>query len=146
MSNANTPQSNVPFGWLFVAIGLAIIVAMTVWPDGLEVPYWVAVAAASTFSFAGASVVLTGVGFPRLGRAMTLPVLVGLATPGLWILFDPGEKSCTSSGAIVLGAGDLVCRGVFGAGAVIVLLVLALAVVAAVRDWRGRHTQPTPPR
>lgn len=123
-------------GLLFMAVGTGTIVMMTVSPEGLNAPYWVAVAAASTFVLAGASVVANAWGLGWLSYWIAPVLLLGLAMPGLWILVAPGELHCTASASFMAStAGDLTCRAVFGFGA---MLVLAVAVFAVARLVRGR--------
>ena len=142
-------RSALVLGGLFTLAGIGIVVAMTLAPEGLEVPYWVGVAAASAFSFAGLSVIAQALGFDRIGRWLALGVIAGLATPGLWILLDPAEKHCTASvgamgGGSSFGAGDFVCRAVFGFGGALTLLVGVVALLALLRRSRRQKTGTAP--
>jgi hypothetical protein len=135
-------------GLLFMAVGLGTIVMMTVSPEGLNAPYWVAVAAASTFVLAGASVVANAWGLGWLFYWIAPILLVGLATPGLWILVAPGEQHCTASvNFVASAAGDLTCRAVFGLGGALVLAIALFAVARLVRGrGRPRRTDKTADR
>ena len=136
----NDPANNLWFGVLFVVVGLAIMAGMIVSPEGLNVPMWVGLAAASTFVFAGASVVVQSLGFGRAGRWIGVFVVFLLTVPGFWIMLGSGEMSCTRSVSFLWSSsgegGDLECRIVFGAGAIV---VLAMAVAFAWAAWRGRQ-------
>jgi hypothetical protein len=130
-------------GVIFVAAGLGLMAMMTVSPEGLEVPYWVGMAAASTFALAGASVIVQDLGHDLAGRLLALGAVLGLATPGLWILLDPAEKQCTASvgffgGGATSGAGDLVCRAVFGFGGALALAIAVFGIVTFARHVRRR--------
>lgn len=137
----NDPANNLWFGVLFVVVGLAIMAGMIVSPEGLNVPMWVGLAAASTFVFAGASVVAQSLGFAGLGKWIGVLVVFLLAVPGFWIMLGSGEMSCSRNVTFLSEststAGDLECRIVFGAGA---FVVLAMAVAFAVVAWRDRRS------
>jgi hypothetical protein len=107
---------------------------MVVSPDGLNVPLWVGLAAASVFVFAGASVLAQSFGFARGGQWLAVALVVLLAVPGFWIMLAPGEQSCERSVTIAAIAGDLECRAVLGAGA---FVTLAAALALAWTAWRG---------
>jgi hypothetical protein len=144
----DAPANNLWFGALFVVVGLAVIAGMVFSPHGLTVPMWVGLAAASTFVLAGLSVMAQSLGLARLGRSIAILVVVGLSVPGFWIMFGSGEMSCSRS-VTFLGsessstAGDLECRIVFGAGAVLTLAVAVAFAVAGYRDWTRRPIRPT---
>jgi hypothetical protein len=99
---------------------------------------WVGLAAASTFVFAGASVVAQSLGFAGLGKWIGVFVVFLLTVPGFWIMLGTGDMSCSRSiSFLASGAGgDLECRVAFGAGAIV---VLAMAVAFAWAAWRGRE-------
>jgi hypothetical protein len=140
-ADRNAPANNLWFGVLFVVVGLAILAMMILSPEGLNVPMWVGLAAAGTFSVAGASVVVQALGYPRLGRWIAVLVVFMLAVPGFWIMLGSGQMSCTRSVTFLWSStgegGDLECRVVFGAGAII---TVAMAVAFAWAAWRGRAT------
>ena len=140
-ADRNAPATNLWFGALFVVVGIAIMAMMVLSPEGLNAPMWVGLAAAATFSVAGASVVAQSLGYARLGRWIGVVVVLLLAVPGLWIMLGSGKMSCTRSVTFLWSssgtAGDLECRVVFGAGAIV---VLAMAVAFAWAAWRGRAT------
>lgn len=134
------------FGGLFVLVGIGVITMITLSPEGLRAPYWVAVAASATFSFAGLAIIAQAFGLARFGRWLAVCVLLGLAAPGLWILLDPAEKSCSGSigvggASLTTGAGDLMCRAVFGFGGALTLLVTLFLVVALFRRKVQRRSE-----
>jgi len=139
-ASRNAPANNLWFGALFVVVGLAIMAMMILSPEGLNAPMWVGLAAASTFVFAGASVVAQSLGFAGLGKWIGVLVVFLLAVPGFWIMLGSGDMSCSRSVSFLWSSsgegGDLECRVVFGAGAIV---VLAMAVAFAWAAWRGRR-------
>lgn len=132
---AASPVRTAWFGGLFVLIGLGLMAGMVVSPEGLNVPLWVGLAAASVFVFAGATVLAQSFGLARQGQWLAVLVVFGLSVPGFWIMLAPGEQSCERSVTFAAVAGDLECRAVFGAGA---FVTLAAALALALAAWRGR--------
>jgi hypothetical protein len=133
------------FGAVFVVIGLGIMAGMVAWPEGLNVPMWVGLAAAATFSVAGASVIAQSLGYARVGRWIAVAVVFLLAVPGLWIMLGSDEMSCTRSVSFLWSssgeAGDLECRVVFGVGAI---GTIAAGLAVAWAAWRGAGRRPEP--
>jgi hypothetical protein len=84
--------------------------------------------------------VAQSLGFAGLGKWIGVLVVFLLAVPGFWIMLGSGEMSCTRSVSFLWSSsgegGDLECRVVFGAGA---MVVLAMAVAFAWAAWRGRR-------
>lgn len=145
MSKPISKRDQLVFGGLFVATGIGIMLMITLSPEGLNVPYWVGMVAAATFAFAGASVMVQGLGWDGVGRLFGVLTVLCLATPGLWILLDPGDKQCNGSidiGGFSLGSGvgDFMCRAVFGLGGIVTLAVGVLALVMFIRYLRRRRS------
>lgn len=135
------------FGAIFIIVGLGMMLMMYLDQSGLNVPLWVAEAAAACFAFAGASMLARAFGKLHLASALSLGVVYALAIPGLWIAFGSDGSGCTVSGGIgffsfVRDAGALSCRLVFGAGAIITVAA-AIALTWAV--LRRRALPPSDP-
>lgn len=137
-------------GFGLAALGLAMIVGMALRPDGLNAPFWVAAVAASAFFFAGVSFAANTLGMGWLNTLANIAVVGALATPGFWILLDPGPKACTGGFSVFdsdIGggwfgqAGDLECRLAFGAGAILTALIALALIVSAVRRALGRRAR-----
>jgi formate-dependent nitrite reductase membrane component NrfD len=123
-------------GWAALAIGLLSLVMMYRHPEQLRVPAWVAYAAMSSFVSAGCAL-LTGEYAATRNVAPWLGVLatIGLMVPPVWIALGPGPRDCAATLSFFsTTASDWVCRGAFGFGALIGLLVLFLMVR---ERWRG---------
>lgn len=128
-------------------VGLAMIILITVSPEGLNAPYWVAIAACGAFVFAGLSIIAHALGWSMVNALSNVLIVAALATPGFWIMLDPGPKACTGgfsflAGGLGLSAGgaapDWQCRLVFGAGAVITALIGVAMITVAVKRLRQR--------
>lgn len=146
-------QGPAGFGWLFMAVGIGVMIMMTLDPTGLNAPFWVAQIAASCFVFAGLSIVLQAAGAPLLARAAGVLTVFALATPGIWIMLGEGDMSCSSSMGFISGAisgftsrqaGDLECRLVFGIGGIITVLVGFLALYSLLQFARKRNSGVAP--
>lgn len=126
------------FGAIFVVVGIGMMVLMASDQEGLNVPLWVAEAAAAAFAFAGASMIAQAYGKDRLGRALALGVVYALAVPGLWIAFGSDGSGCSVSvtlGSLSLAdsAGALGCRVAFGLGAALVMACAVALTYAFIR-------------
>lgn len=130
------------FGSAFMAMGVLICAMVVTHPEGAEAPVWVVLVAGGTFFFAGVSVLARTFGSERLGLWLALPVVYGLAVPGLWILLAGDGARCMGGvgvgGLSLTGLVDgLLCRGVFGLGALLVLVMAVAFTIAAIRRGRG---------
>ena len=98
-------------------------------PESFRVPAWVGFAAMSTFVWGGSAIVLRENEATRaLADGAVLLTIMGLFVPAAWIAFGPGPREC----AVMLSpvstrAGEWVCRGAFGVGALIASLLFVLA-------------------
>ena len=143
MSKPSGKRDQLFVGGLFVAVGLGVMAMMTFSPEGLQVPYWVAMTAAATFALAGASVMVQAMGWIGFSRLLGVGTVLCLATPGLWIMLDPGDKQCSGSvgiGGFSIGSdvGDFMCRAVFGFGGALTLVFAAFSAFALIRYLRQR--------
>ncbi|MEJ8839240.1 hypothetical protein [Ramlibacter sp. AN1133] len=125
-------------GALAVAVGAGVMLAVFFAPRGLRAPAWVVYAAGGAFVLAGATLVAQGTGQRLLARWLPSLVIACLVAPAAWVAFGTGPRRCMVSawgfGSRLLGRhSDLLCRLAFGAGALVGLLLLLLAVREALR-------------
>jgi hypothetical protein len=134
---ADAKQLKVAGGF---ALGAAVLiaVAITVHPDGLNAPAWVAYVAAASFGLAGLSALAQAFRRISLAYGLVCWLLCALLLIELWIAFGPGARQCTIRvpGLASLPA-DLGCRSVFGLGALLVGVMLVLAI----RGWRSLRSE-----
>ena len=115
--------------------GLLTAAMITLHPEGLNVPAWVAYVACAAFVFAGLTIMAHEFGFHRTHAWLVVGCVASLWVPGAWVAFGPGVRECSVSGPFLSGTGsDLVCRGAFGLGAVIVAALLVWIVLRALRE------------
>lgn len=112
-----------------LCVALAVFLSYVVWSrqPGLRVPSAVGYLAAGAFFAGGASFLLQVAGFRRAQQITAFLLVAALAGIGGWIGFGPGSRRCEGSlGALAWVPGELVCRAVFGTGAVLTGLIAAL--------------------
>jgi hypothetical protein len=127
------------WGIVTTGLGVAVVAMVALHPENLRAPAWVVYAAASTFVFAGITMIADARGAGRWQRWLAIPILLALAVPAAWVAFGPGDRECTLSLPFVsTTAGEALCRGAFGLG---FLLAVAIAVPFARRAWR-RDVEP----
>ena len=112
-----------------LAIGGLIAVVVTLHPEGLNTPRWVAYLASSAFALAGCSSLAHGYKRASLAEGCVALVLSAFLIIGLWITFAPGAHQC-GGGITGLGfaASDASCRVAFGIGSIVVGVMLFFAV------------------
>ena len=121
-----------------MAAGVVVIYAIHAHPEGLRVPAWVAHMAASTFVIAGLALVAGLFELDWLQRGLGLAVTVVLLVVFAWIAFGPGERACSVSIPLMrTDASALMCRGAFGAGAVLMAVFLGLLLWRTLSGRRG---------
>lgn len=128
--------SNVKAGIALSALGLLLLGLMVAFPARLRVPAPVGYFAAIALFLAGLLALANAYG-GRAARAwLAVAVLSCLFVPAAWIAFGPGERKCAIRFDSLFGiAGDAVCRSAFGIGALLGLLLIAIALRQA---WRAR--------
>ena len=117
------------------AVGAAVLiaVAVTLHPEALKAPAWVAYGAAMAFALAGASALARAFRRESLAYGLVCWLLAALFGLELWIAFGPGARQCVVRLNGVAGfPAEVACRSVFGLGALLVGAMLVLAV----RGWR----------
>ena len=121
-------------GVISTAVGLLTAVMIYLRPEALHVPAWVAYAACAAFVFAGLTIMAHEFALHRIHAWLVVACVGTLLVPGAWVAFGPGVRECAVSGPFFSGIGtDLVCRGAFGFGAVLVAAILVLVVWRALR-------------
>jgi len=152
----SSARSNIAYGLLAVGIGLFYVLyglgifGPVAHRNGDE-PAWLGLVAGLIFLVGGLAVAIqtlvklslsgdgTMVAAPpwlKLINHVMAFVIVGLlALVATWVAFGPGQRHFTGSGSIF---GETGGRIMFGAGAVIVWIVLLAIVISAVRRLRAR--------
>ena len=96
-------------------------------PEGLRVPAWVAYVAASAFVLTGLCLLAGAFGVIWLQRWLGIAVTLSLFAVSLWVAFGPGARECSMSIPFLQTvAPDVLCRGAFGAGSLLIGLFLGL--------------------
>lgn len=154
-----SPRAAVVLGLVIGGMGVLVVLrAAEVIPGGavrLEAPRWVVAGAGVAFVWAGAALIVGyavagGVGpdgdlpagTPRWVRVtqslLGLGIVGSLASIATWIAFGPGPRAFTVTLPFVgRGPGDeTVGRAVFGTGAVLMWVFLAVFAIISVRRIR----------
>jgi len=127
-----TPRKEV--GWAIAAVGVAMSAAVWLRPEKLSVPAWVAHLAAGAFVLGGLTVVFRSAGRNRVAEGLVCALLAVFAGIGLWIAFGPGGECTGGLAGMSFQPSATQCRTAFGAGALVVLAMLAFAVRDLRRD------------
>ena len=154
-----SPRAAVAFGLVVSGMGvLIVLLAVGIIPGALaslEAPRWVVASAGLAFVLAGAAMIVGyavagGVGpdgdlpagTPRWVRVtqylLGLGIISALGAVATWVAFGPGPRAFTVTLPFVgRGLGDeTVGRAVFGIGAVLMWIFLAVFVVVSVQRIR----------
>ena len=137
-----TPSRRLWAALLSGSVGLWL--AYVVWSrqPGLQVSPFVGYLAAAAFGSAGLPMLLQARGYARAAAIPTVLLLVVLSGIGAWIGFGPGSRRCEASlGVLPFVTGELACRGVFAAGAVLTGLIALLML----RPVPKRRREPRSP-
>ena len=120
--------------WTTFALCVAIAAMVHAHPEGLRAPAWVAYVAAAAFGWAGLSLLAGLFHAVRLQRWLGIAVVLSLFSISLWIAIGPGDRACSMSiGGFWTESGDVICRGAFGLGSLLIALMLVLSVRSAIR-------------
>ena len=133
------PRSRLIWGLLCVLLSAVLAVLIFGRPQKLSAPAWVAYSAAAAFLIAGLLLVAGAANANRVQNWLAVVLLGFMVLPAMWIAFGAGPRQCTASLPIPGLASDIVCRSVFGLGALIGLGVLMLYVAHAIRGQAGRR-------
>jgi hypothetical protein len=122
-------------GLAAIAVALVIAVMVRAHPEELRAPAWVAYVAASAFGFAGLSLLAGLVQAARLRDWLGVAVALSMLSISAWVALGPGERACSMSiGTFGMVPADIVCRGAFGFGSLLMVLLVFLAVRHAMRS------------
>jgi hypothetical protein len=125
-----------------LCVALGLFLSSVVWSrqPGLRVPPVVGYLTAGAFLAAGATLLLQVRGARRAQQLTAFLLVTALAGIGGWIGFGPGSRRCEGSlGLLSFVPGELVCRWVFGTGAVLTGLI---AVFMLRPLFKGRADHP----
>ena len=131
-----TPRSRVAAGMALVAISLALCALVSLQPEQLRAPAWVAYSATTAFFVAGL-LLLVGPARARSQNWLAVALLACMMLPGLWVAFGGGERQCKVSFLFLQFQSEALCRGVLGVCAVVGLGILVLCIANAIRHQRG---------
>jgi hypothetical protein len=121
-------------GFVSAAAGLLTAAIIYLYPEQLRAPAWVAYAACAAFVFAGLTIIAYEFALHRTHAWLAAACTAALLVPGGWVAFGPGVRECSVAIPFFSTVGsDLLCRGAFGLGAVIVAALLVWAVLRALR-------------
>jgi hypothetical protein len=117
------------WGPVLVVLGVGTWLLAQQNPDSMRAPPAVVFMACFAFVASGMAVALYDAARPTAYRWMMVLALFCLTAIPLWIAFGSGTRVCGSSLPWI--PSEMTCRGVFGSGAVISALLLALALKEA---------------
>jgi hypothetical protein len=116
-----------------VIVGVVVAFQMYRHPELLRVPAWVGYAAPSAFVFGGLAL-LSHSWARRLQLWLGVLTVAALLVPGAWLAFGPGPRECSVVLPFISSSGsELLCRGAFGIGAVLVAAFFPWLVLRALR-------------
>lgn len=131
VSTADSRATLAGYGGIIAGVFAAAMV--TLYPEGLHSPAWIAYLASGAFVLAGGAVLARSHRRARLAHALVMMILAVMLVVELWIALGPGARECSGGVAgLSLMASERTCRTVFGLGAVLVTGMLGLAM----RLWR----------
>jgi hypothetical protein len=133
----NKPPGTLLTGALVAAVGIAVAVLINLQPDGLKVPYWVAMLACLCFVFAGISLATRDSSSKVLYQSSVLAMLATMTAIPAWLSLGPGDRQCSTNFFFI--TGESACRIPFGLSTLVMLLVLAIAVRQTWRLIRARE-------
>lgn len=129
------PTVGIGIAVFLVALGMAVPIHLH--PEQLKAPAWIAFCALGLLGFSGVCIIAQALRLEGLARWLVCLLLGGMAVIPAWIAFGVGARRCTT---VALGAhsavSEMVCRGSFGVGAIVLALMSGLAVRGALRTRR----------
>lgn len=134
ISNTTSPPT-IRFGacLILAAIGCAVLVHAH--PERLRSPEWVALLAAALLGFGGVCVILSALRLHSPLRWLVCGLLVAMAAIPGWIATSDAATQCTVvSLGVRASISEAGCRGAFGLGTLVLLVMLIFAVRGALRQ------------
>ena len=135
MSDATQKPDDTLYGLIAMATGIVTAVFVHLNPQAGDAPAWVGDACAAAFFCAGVAIAAQPRGWTLLGKLAGLGAAYMLVVPAVWVVVggDPARCSIGAAlGSFALGdAGAGLCRGVFGFGALLTLLIAVLMTRAS---------------
>lgn len=129
---ATPPTVKIGATLVLVACGMAVLVSLH--PEKLKAPAWVAFSAVGLLGFAGVCVIVQALRSNGLARWLVCALLGGMTVIPAWIAFGSGSRQCSAASFGLRSAvSEAVCRGVFGVSTVILGVLFTVAVRAALR-------------
>jgi hypothetical protein len=124
-------------GLFCIGTGLVLMTIMGWNQASLRVPTFIGYLAAGTFVLAGATLLLQAGGRDRIASVFSFLTIAGLALVGGWVGFGPGPRGCEASvGGLSFLPEEMVCRVVFGTGAVLTGLIGLALLWSIIRGAR----------
>ena len=122
-------------GSLSAMVGALTAALIYRYPEQLHAPAWVAYTACSAFVFAGLTIIASESPLRRIHAWLVVACMGALLVPGAWVAFGPGVRECSVSVPFFSHVGsELLCRGAFGLGTLIVAALLVWVVLRALRQ------------
>ena len=115
-----------------ILLGAVVAILVTLHPEQLKAPAWIAYLAAAIFSLAGVTGLARAHHRNRLADTLICLVLGGMFLMSLWISLGPGPRNCKINLAGI--DPELGCRSAFGLGAILIGLMLAIALTGIRRN------------
>lgn len=132
-----TTQPTVKIGISLFVAACSIGIQIHLHPEQLKVPEWVALVAVSLFGFAGICIAAQALKLDGVVRWLVCGLLGAMAVVPAWIALGSGSRQCTMvSLGVRSAASEVACRGVFGAGALMLTVLFAVALRMALRAGR----------
>ena len=125
-----SPANRRLVGSVMIALGCGLAILIANRPDSAKIPLFVLWLVCATFVLSGLAVAVYSRRNPGRYRWAITGALACMSAAPTWIAFGPGARSCTSSFGLL--NSELPCRGAFGFGAVILILMFVIALRQAI--------------
>ena len=121
-------------GLASAALGVFAGCMIYLYPEGLRAPAWIGFTAAGVFIAAGAAIAAGACEAKKLEGWLGVLTVAGLLAPAVWIALGPGPRACTVTLPFLsTDAAEVICRGAFGVGALLAIVLLVLMVNRVIR-------------
>ncbi len=125
------PYAGAFLGGVVVLAGLAGAIAIHRHPEGLAVPFGLALTACFSVSLTGVVLWLKTTRYRRVYHWTVVVLVLCMGVIPAWLAFGTGASTCSASLPFIDSA--LGCRLAFGVSTAFMLLVLVLAIKDAIR-------------